>query len=62
MADTNPQATSVSTASDLDERSPEEQKREKELAIRLAQIIENADEQVLPIVKMIRSVRHACGH
>ncbi|KZP07641.1 hypothetical protein FIBSPDRAFT_1052861 [Athelia psychrophila] len=57
MADTdkNPQAPSTTSASDLDERSPEAQKREKELAIRLAQIIENANEQVIPTVKMIRS-------
>ncbi|KAF7980117.1 hypothetical protein HWV62_39535 [Athelia sp. TMB] len=45
---------SESSASDFDERSPDAQKQDKALAIRLASIIEEANERVIPICKMIR--------
>lgn len=60
MADTDTRTPkspgSVSSASDFDERSPEAQKQDKALAIRLASIIEDANEKVVPLAKMIRSV------
>lgn len=47
---------SESSASDFDERSPEVQKQEKELANRLAHLIEDANEKIIPICKLIRKV------
>lgn len=63
MADVDPKAPkspgSESSASDFDERSPEVQKKEKELANRLSHLIEDANEKIIPICKLIRSVRRA---
>jgi hypothetical protein len=58
MADVDPKAPkspgSESSASDFDERSPEVQKKEKELANRLSHLIEDANEKIIPICKLIR--------
>ncbi|KAI4517233.1 hypothetical protein K523DRAFT_282413 [Schizophyllum commune Tattone D] len=40
--------------SSVDERTPEQQKADKELANRLSQLIENANEKLIPLCKMIR--------
>jgi len=50
-----PKSPISESGSDFDERSPEALKADKALAIRLASIIEDANERVLPLCKMIRS-------
>ncbi|KAI5892480.1 uncharacterized protein SCHCODRAFT_02748684 [Schizophyllum commune H4-8] len=45
---------SSDAGSSVDERTPDQQKADKELANRLSSIIENANEKTVPICKMIR--------
>lgn len=47
---------SESGSSSTDERSPEEQQKDKELAERLSPLIEDANSRVTPLTKMIRQV------
>lgn len=44
-------------AGEEDNRSPEEIKKEDELAERLSSLIEDANKRVVPLCKMIRKVR-----
>ncbi|KAL1712912.1 hypothetical protein EV715DRAFT_259036, partial [Schizophyllum commune] len=45
---------SSDAGSSVDERTPEQQKADKDLANRLSQLIENANEKLIPLCKMIR--------
>ncbi|KAL1744103.1 hypothetical protein HDZ31DRAFT_82915 [Schizophyllum fasciatum] len=45
---------SSDAGSSVDQRTPEQQKTDKELADRLSQLIEDANSRVLPLCKMIR--------
>ena len=47
---------SSDAGSSVDERTPEQQKADKDLANRLSQLIENANEKLIPLCKMIRKV------
>ncbi|KAI4523949.1 hypothetical protein K523DRAFT_306899 [Schizophyllum commune Tattone D] len=46
--------TAPSEASTDDDRTPDERKQEAELAIKLSRMIEEANEKVVPLVKMVR--------
>ena len=42
-----------------EDRTDEQQKQDAELANRLSQLIEDANQRVVPLTNMIRQVRHA---
>lgn len=50
--------TAPSEASTDDDRTPDERKQEAELAIKLSRMIEEANEKVVPLVKMVRKVTY----
>ena len=56
MTDIQQQFNTAPSEASTDDRSPQEQQQEAQLAERLSKAIEDANERCLPLMKMVRKV------